>query len=160
MPWERVVEYCKSHENVWTIVDAAHAIGQIVEIKLNKTQPDFFVSVGSILVMELLGLSCRTSIELPQMAVCKARMCSSLHPTKVTPQTSACHRGNLPYDRNQHLIKTTLPTSAGYVSPKDYAKDPTLPKPPNFVEQFKCRCPCCRSHPHCLTIQTDRKSVV
>lgn len=60
MPWERVVEYCKSHENVWTLVDAAHAVGQIVGINLSKTQPDFFVSVGSILVMELLGLSCRT----------------------------------------------------------------------------------------------------
>ena len=47
MPWERVVEFCKSQENVWSLVDAAHAIGQIVEIDLNKTQPDFFVSVGS-----------------------------------------------------------------------------------------------------------------
>jgi len=51
MPWERVVEFCKSHENVWTVVDAAHAIGQIIGIDLNKTQPDFFVTVGSIIVM-------------------------------------------------------------------------------------------------------------
>jgi hypothetical protein len=51
MPWERVVEFCKSQENVWTLVDAAHAIGQIVEINLNKTQPDFFISVGPTLVI-------------------------------------------------------------------------------------------------------------
>ena len=50
MPWERVVEFCKGHKNVWTLVDAAHAIGQIVGINLNKTQPDFWISVGSILV--------------------------------------------------------------------------------------------------------------
>jgi len=47
MPWERVVEFCRSQENTWSLIDAAHAIGQIVEINLNKTQPDFFVSVGS-----------------------------------------------------------------------------------------------------------------
>ena len=53
MPWERVVELCKGQENVWTLVDAAHAIGQIVEINLNKSQPDFFISVGSALVTSL-----------------------------------------------------------------------------------------------------------
>lgn len=53
MPWERVVEFSKAHENVWTLVDAAHAIGQIVGINLNKTQPDFWVSVGSILLKRI-----------------------------------------------------------------------------------------------------------
>ena len=48
MPWERVVELCKHHENVWSLVDAAQAIGQIVGINLNKTQPDFFISVGGV----------------------------------------------------------------------------------------------------------------
>lgn len=51
MPWERVVESCKGHENVWTLVDAAHALGQIVGINLNEIQPDFWVSVGSIFRM-------------------------------------------------------------------------------------------------------------
>lgn len=49
IPWERIVEFCKTQENVWTLVDAAHAIGHIVGINLNETQPDFFVSVGFIL---------------------------------------------------------------------------------------------------------------
>ena len=39
---------------------------------------------------------------------------------------------------NQHLIKTTLHPSAAYIPPEDYAGDPTLPKPPNFVKQFEC----------------------
>ena len=72
------------------------------------------------------------------MDVCEARMCSSLCPAKVPLQTSAEDRGDLQWNRNQHLIKTTLPTSAYYISPKDYAEDPTLPKPPNFVGQFTC----------------------
>jgi len=64
MPWERVVQFCKSHENVRTLVDAAHAIGQIVGIDLNNTQPDFFISVGSIIAMQLAGLNSHGSIEL------------------------------------------------------------------------------------------------
>lgn len=44
MPWERVVEFCKHQENVWSLVDAAHAIGQIVGINLNETKPDFFIT--------------------------------------------------------------------------------------------------------------------
>ncbi|KAF9649870.1 PLP-dependent transferase [Thelephora ganbajun] len=102
MPWERVVEFCKSHENVWTVIDAAHAVGQIVGINLSKTQPDFFVS------------NCHKWLYAK-------RGCAVLY---------------VPL-RNQHLIKTTLPTSVYYISPKDYAKDPTLPKPPNFVGQFE-----------------------
>ena len=56
MPWERVVEFCKGQENVWTLVDAAHAIGQIVDINLSKTQPDFFVSVSFIFQPHITGV--------------------------------------------------------------------------------------------------------
>ena len=66
MPWERVVEFCKGHENAWTLVDAAHAIGQIVGINLSRTLPDFWISVGSILAIRIAGaelhLSDRTAI--------------------------------------------------------------------------------------------------
>lgn len=72
------------------------------------------------------------------MAVHIARLCSFLCPTKVPPQTLAHDSGSSRGDRNQHLIRTSLPTSLGYVSPKDYAEDPTLPEPPDFVGQFKC----------------------
>jgi cysteine sulfinate desulfinase/cysteine desulfurase-like protein len=65
MPWERVVEFCKGHENVWTLVDAAHALGQIVGINLNKTQPDFWISVSSIPRCGCLSLSCSCMTELP-----------------------------------------------------------------------------------------------
>jgi len=51
MPWERLVGFCRGHENVWSLVDAAHALGQIVGLDLSKTQPDFWVSVSPILAM-------------------------------------------------------------------------------------------------------------
>ena len=76
------------------------------------------------------------------MVVHNARMCGSLRPTKVPlPTPFSQDRDDLRCGRNQRLIKTTLPTSAYYISPEDYAGDPTLPPPPNFVEQFKCMCP-------------------
>ena len=59
MPWERVVEFCKGQENVWTLVDAAHAIGQIVDINLSKAQPDFFVSVGSVFALHITRVELR-----------------------------------------------------------------------------------------------------
>ena len=37
--------------------------------------------------------------------------------------------------RNQHYIKSTLPTSTYYASPND---GPGAPEPPNFVNQFAC----------------------
>lgn len=37
--------------------------------------------------------------------------------------------------RNQHMIKTTLPTSFDYISPID---PPGGLEPPNFVPQFEC----------------------
>lgn len=51
MPWERVVKYCKTQENVLSVVDGAHAIGQIVGINLSETLPDFWASVGLFLLV-------------------------------------------------------------------------------------------------------------
>ncbi|KZS93866.1 PLP-dependent transferase [Sistotremastrum niveocremeum HHB9708] len=38
--------------------------------------------------------------------------------------------------RNQHIIKTSFPTSWSYASPSD-PKEPGYPEPPNFVAQFE-----------------------
>ena len=46
LPWERMVQVCKE-ENVWSLVDAAHAIGHI-PIDLSSAAPDFWVSVRSM----------------------------------------------------------------------------------------------------------------
>lgn len=45
LPWQELVKICKS-ENVISIVDAAHNIGQELNIKLGEADPDFWVSVS------------------------------------------------------------------------------------------------------------------
>lgn len=45
LPWERVVDLC-TQEGVISVVDAAHAIGQQLDIDVSKTKPDFWISVG------------------------------------------------------------------------------------------------------------------
>lgn len=48
LPWEEMVAICKE-EKVWSLVDAAHCIGQ-VDVDLAAVQPDFWVSVSLLLV--------------------------------------------------------------------------------------------------------------
>jgi cysteine sulfinate desulfinase/cysteine desulfurase-like protein len=47
MPWQEMVKVCKD-ENVWSVIDAAHSIGQEPNINLSEAQPDFWVSVRSL----------------------------------------------------------------------------------------------------------------
>lgn len=43
LPWREMVAVCRE-EGVWSIVDAAHSIGQEPEIKLAVARPDFYVT--------------------------------------------------------------------------------------------------------------------
>ena len=44
LPWEGMVKIC-AEEGVLSIVDAAHSIGQQLDINLSETKPDFWISV-------------------------------------------------------------------------------------------------------------------
>lgn len=44
MPWREMVKICK-RQGVWSVVDAAHSIGQEVGLDLTSAEPDFWVSV-------------------------------------------------------------------------------------------------------------------
>ena len=71
LPWKELVTICKE-ENVWSIVDAAHSIGQEVNIDLEKSGPDFWVSV-SVMGLEPPQLFVVSGpnilrLELPQVA--------------------------------------------------------------------------------------------
>jgi cysteine sulfinate desulfinase/cysteine desulfurase-like protein len=44
MPWQQVVQICRE-EGAWSIVDAAHSIGQEMNINLSESKPDFWISV-------------------------------------------------------------------------------------------------------------------
>ena len=45
LPWKEMVKICKD-EDVWSVIDAAHSIGQEVDLDLEKIAPDFWVSVS------------------------------------------------------------------------------------------------------------------
>jgi hercynylcysteine S-oxide lyase len=44
LPWKEMVKICKE-ENVWSVVDAAHSIGQEPGIDMKAADPDFWISV-------------------------------------------------------------------------------------------------------------------
>ncbi|KAF9016684.1 pyridoxal phosphate-dependent transferase, partial [Rhodocollybia butyracea] len=43
MPWKEMVRVCKD-EGVWSLVDAAHSLGQELSINLDEVDPDFWVA--------------------------------------------------------------------------------------------------------------------
>ncbi|KAI0326635.1 PLP-dependent transferase [Cubamyces sp. BRFM 1775] len=43
MPWQEMVRVCRE-EGVWTVIDAAHSIGQEPDINLSESKPDFWLS--------------------------------------------------------------------------------------------------------------------
>jgi selenocysteine lyase/cysteine desulfurase len=45
LPWKEIVAICRE-EGVWSVVDAAHSVGQEVGINLDETKPDFWFSVS------------------------------------------------------------------------------------------------------------------
>lgn len=54
MPWKELVQICKE-EGIWSVVDAAHSIGQENDINLGEAKPDFWVSVsgyGQVLLLQ------------------------------------------------------------------------------------------------------------
>ncbi|OCB85273.1 PLP-dependent transferase [Sanghuangporus baumii] len=97
MPWKELVKICKE-EDVMSVIDAAHSIGQELDINLKETDPDFWIS------------NCHKWLYAK-------RGCAVLYVPK----------------RNQHFIRSSIPTARNYVSPSD---PPGGPEPPNFVEQF------------------------
>lgn len=45
LPWKELVEICKE-EGVMSVIDAAHSIGQELDINLKDADPDFWISVS------------------------------------------------------------------------------------------------------------------
>ncbi|KAK0224427.1 pyridoxal phosphate-dependent transferase [Armillaria nabsnona] len=94
LPWEVMTDICREFD-VWSVIDAAHAIGQQAGIQLDQAKPDFWIS------------NCHKWLFAK-------RGSAVLYVPK----------------RNQHIVKSSFPTSSTYISPKDRTG-------PNFVEQFE-----------------------
>jgi hypothetical protein len=63
LPWEEMVAICRE-EGVYSVVDAAHAVGQQTGINLTKSMPDFWVSasLAGLVVRAELTRSCARRI--------------------------------------------------------------------------------------------------
>jgi selenocysteine lyase/cysteine desulfurase len=44
LPWKEMVQVCKE-EGIFSLIDAAHSLGQEVGLNLNEVDPDFWLSV-------------------------------------------------------------------------------------------------------------------
>jgi len=94
LPWKEMVTICRE-EGVWSVIDAAHSIGQEPNIEVGASGCDFWTS------------NCHKWLFAK-------RGCAVLYVPK----------------RNQHIIKSTFPTSDAYISSFDK-------KFPRFVAQFE-----------------------
>ncbi|KAI6129861.1 pyridoxal phosphate-dependent transferase [Pisolithus croceorrhizus] len=83
MPWKEMVAICRD-AGVYSLVDAAHSIGQELDLNLSEAKPDFWVS------------NCHKWLYAK-------RGCAVLYVPK----------------RNQHIIKSPIPTPVEYHSPQD-----------------------------------------
>lgn len=97
LPWKEMVAICKD-AGIWSVVDAAHAIGQEVDINLSEAKPDFWVS------------NCHKWLFAK-------RGCAVLYVPR----------------RNQHVIKSSIPTPHNYHSPQDEHYN----GPQTFVKLFE-----------------------
>jgi selenocysteine lyase/cysteine desulfurase len=56
MPWKEMVQVCKEG-GAYSVIDAAHSLGQEVGINLEKADPDFWVSVSHEISLSSVSLN-------------------------------------------------------------------------------------------------------
>lgn len=134
MPWQELVKICKE-EGVWSVIDAAHSIGQEQKINLTEAAPDFWVSVRCTIaeprVIDNLGLlqNCHKWLHAKR----------SVAMFYIPERYLSCRTSwyvwitycliSVPSNRN--VIKTSLPTSHAYKPlEKRTLKD--------FIAQWEC----------------------
>lgn len=83
MPWKEMVAICRD-AGIYSLVDAAHSVGQELDLNLSEAKPDFWIS------------NCHKWLYAK-------RGCAVLYVPK----------------RNQHIIKSPIPTPVEYHSPQD-----------------------------------------
>lgn len=74
LPWQDMVRICHE-EDVWSIVDAAHSLGQETEINLCEVNPDFWMTVSTFTDSESKNRMLMDCAGLRQVVLCAKRMC-------------------------------------------------------------------------------------
>ncbi|KAJ7716635.1 pyridoxal phosphate-dependent transferase [Mycena metata] len=100
LPWREMAAICKE-EGVLSIVDAAHSLGQEANIRLEDTQPDFWVSVK----LSSVDRGCQCVIPFLTFQSCSKWMYAK----------RACAVLYVPR-KHQDMIKSALQTSAHHPS--------------------------------------------
>ena len=136
LPWREMVQICKD-EGVWSVIDAAHSIGQEVNLDLEKIAPDFWVSV-SLLYLKIFHVVDKCYYYRIVINGCPANAHARFYMFPngrkiygIIFMSNGLFLMSWICFRNQHIIKTSIPTSHSYISPINR-------KAPNFVEQFEC----------------------
>ncbi|KAG6811654.1 hypothetical protein H0H92_006416 [Tricholoma furcatifolium] len=95
LPWKELVAICNAnkHQGFWSVIDAAHSLGQEPDLNLSLARPDFWVSNC---YKWMTSKRCVSVLYVPL--------------------------------RNRYIIKSSIPTSAHYVSPPG----------DSFDDQFQC----------------------
>lgn len=83
MPWQEMVRVARE-EGVWTVIDAAHSIGQeVCVLRLDAGFPTLSVDTNPLVAIAQhqleRGEARLLAVQLPQMAVCEARMRRPVH---------------------------------------------------------------------------------
>ncbi|KAH9945382.1 PLP-dependent transferase [Epithele typhae] len=106
MPWKEMVAICRD-EGVWSVIDGAHSIGQEPNINLSEAKPDFWISNGYKWLY--------TKRAVAVLYVPKRSVLNLISP----PLAMSCVSLTIGWDRNQSIMKSSLPTSLYYVSPSN-----------------------------------------
>ena len=78
LPWKEMVKICRK-EGVWSVIDAAHSIGQEPNIEVGASGCDFWTSASCLSGYRIDAVDTdEISTELSQMALCQTRVCSSI----------------------------------------------------------------------------------
>ncbi|KAG6872295.1 hypothetical protein C0995_011191 [Termitomyces sp. Mi166 len=117
-PWKELVAVCKQ-ARYWSVVDAAHSVGQETNINLSVVQPDFWVSVrlfhGNLIMMPYGTLL----LERLQMVDSQTLCYVLIRPKAVSTLKVLSALAHVHKFRNQYIIKSSVPTSGSYVSPPE-----------------------------------------
>jgi Cys-tRNA synthase (O-phospho-L-seryl-tRNA:Cys-tRNA synthase) len=87
LPWREMVNICRE-EGVWSVIDAAHSIGQELNIDVGASGCDFWITVScaSGYRVNLVDIHAMFA-ELSQVAPCATIMCDSLRAEEVSSCT-------------------------------------------------------------------------
>jgi selenocysteine lyase/cysteine desulfurase len=130
MPWEELVKACREL-GVLSLIDGAHGIGHIDLTHLGAVAPDFFVSnCHKYVCFKNFPISFSSFLELSEP---KGVIRIDLHGSRWLYTPRGCAVFHAPV-RNQHLMRTSMPTSHGY---QYLSESPDLGDKPPFVHLFE-----------------------